>query len=474
MKYRRLIVLSLSALALILLAIQLFFNNNEQNLNTQEATKKDTKNHKESSLTFNKKNKLAPPIRASIKEVGPQQTESNLDLLCLEQLHTFSNNDDFEQCANDLVVLSGENKELSNLRTLFTHWLNVDLQASLNYLLSLDVEHRDYLLSWILKGASTIDFEATLSWLEDQHFERDIYIDAVTSIYNALAYDDPEQAIYYAEQLKNHDLKSHVIDNILETWANKNADLAIQWIDRQPRPDFYSDIKTSLFLLLIQQDAQKAGDYLNNLAETESKSRLVIHYAHQLATQDIKHAIIWSENLNDHSTYRAAILPILELAVQDSEYQTLALDIALAQKDKALRDKLVIDLSLQIAAKNPNLIADRMTQFPDATQTKVSGILAQKMYERNANTAIEWVNSLPFNAASDYAKRIIGENILTNDWNGALKLADTIQSQNERFLLIKQTVSHINRTNPEQARSIVESLTELSTDEHEQLKKSLQ
>ena len=313
-----------------------------------------------------------------------------------------------------------------------------------------------------------------MSWVEQQNFTREQQFEFISAIYLTLAKDDPISAIYDAESIANTDLKSYVVDSILAFWGQHEPLSAIAWIDQRERPDFYTQIKAQLILLLIEISPSSASEYILNMPTSEMKYHSISQYAHSLTLIDIDQALNWVAMIDENEAYQAALTPILELAASLPDYQMRALEIALEQKDQAFRDTLIESLSIQLAAVNIDAVINVHAQLPDSVNKTVTGIIAQQLLEHNINEAKNWINSLPINNSSDYAKRIIGEHLMSTDWQGSLKIAEEISNPVERFSLIEQTILYINQKNPSQAQMLLDKLPDLTNDEITRLKNQLQ
>lgn len=116
---------------------------------------------------------------------------------------------------------------------------------------------------------------------------------------------DPESAVGYAEQLQGVGINlNHPDRAITGAWFRRDAETALNWLDRQPEHIAGSLIESGIQGLLSEQKFDQARDLLPRVAESNQVDAIV-RVASAWAFEDGEAAEAWANTLQDDARIRA-------------------------------------------------------------------------------------------------------------------------------------------------------------------------
>ncbi|WP_143873324.1 hypothetical protein [Catenovulum sediminis] len=305
-------------------------------------------------------------------------------------------------CINLLSTSTGPSIE--HLFNLYSAWVVMDVDKALSHLILLPSELSSYLIYDVVAVASADDLNSVLSWLESQTLETHVKSDLVVSAYVGASAHNQASILSLAESLTNPQLKTQVIDSILVDWAKQDYNAVLAWIDGRERPDMYHAVANKLLLNMIEQQPAEALYYLELMPENPTKTKLIEHYAHVVAKQDLTSAIAWAQNLDNPTLQAAALTSILDLAVSDAHNHQFVLQFALTESTPSIQQQLLTNIAHNIVNQDITWLVERFDVIPANYQADIARIIMNKWMETDEDAAINWADSLTNPASQKAAK----------------------------------------------------------------------
>lgn len=306
----------------------------------------------------------------------------------------------------------------------------IDPQKALEYLEQIPDApfHRNVEAAAAMAMART-DPNSALAWARnhDAHGNQAALVSVITQI----AQDDPQLALAEAQTLSNREMRDNVysgianqlaINNpgeaarvlamiedprsrqrsarhITSTWAQTDADAAIDWVMTLPDRDQVAALR-GVSEILVHNDVDAAIRILPRLPAESAEhlqQRIVQVLAQQRSIQAAQAYVDQQKGTERHSQLQAIVLTTLA-----ESNPTLALQMAGRVADSAARDQLMATIIGRQAIANPQqaLLSLGSLSSPEARANSMTQI-AHAWYSSDSAAASSWIQSLPAGADKD-------------------------------------------------------------------------
>ena len=421
------------------------------------AGRSTTKEH--SSANQSEPSKTQRALQSSSSVTNPQPAPRSL--ADVRNLFSGTRSEGFtqllEEARNSPDTLYGT----SISHVLLAEWSEQDPEAAREYILAnvTDRHELDHLLSITFRSEAN-EIGNSLAWIKNNVTQQDRIDSLTAAAYAGLATRDPKGALEHLNAHTSGYGQTMAMEMVVGEWAAADIQGVFDWIRTQPPSDNLYNNYSLVMYSYIEQDPGEAGLIIEDMSSGTLKTNLSEHYAQTLAEEDPAAAMSWASQLKDpEARQRALMQSVSVLGMNDPDE---AVDYVNSQSDPEFKDQLAMHLSDHLSRTKPELLADRISGFPQGMQNNIATHLVQSWAMSDTVAAQDWIRQLPDGEMRNQTSLASAEMLAHRSPPQAFEFAVLNSDPNTRAGLITNVAEQWFAVDPESAQQAIESNPNLS------------
>ena len=205
---------------------------------------------------------------------------------------------------------------------------------------------------------------------------------------------DIDQAVGWAEQLSEQNLKTQAVGNIATVWASKDMQATYNWAARNEDPSLSSLIFTRMGVVLAKQDPQAAANWAMEFEDEKTRANILVPAVRLWTSKDVSSTIAWAEELPEGNLKSRVARDIT--TIWSRREQAPAANWAASLPDVGSRTSAVASAMHQWASKDPVAAFQWAKDLSDEDSVKNLAFysIAKVWAWQNPQKAIEVTNTL--------------------------------------------------------------------------------
>ena len=403
------------------------------------------------SLNTNKSNLALEPLKSEIRQVSD-----------IEECQKLAKKIDTAIAVEDKRVL---------LELLLSYWLKLDTVSGLNFARSVKVnQHAGVLLGYAIHIAGGLNFTAVVGWinsLDTVDVEKESLIN---TLYYGIGNESPISALKFIDLVDNLQVKKQIMQALLHRWYAQDSQSTLAWLDARKPDPYLEEIKIELTASVPKNSLDETGEQIRNMKTGQDKNKLTRDHANKLAGISIEQATNWARSLDDPESYKIALVVVFEEWVKQEPDKRKIFEELLTESDSNVRDHLLNEVSLDIAAGNPKDLAAMIDMVPTSAQPEIAEKVVRFWRGRNPQETVDWVSELHPGTTRDHATVAITDHLLNiKKFDQAIQLVSKVQDGLKQYETSAKVFMSMYENDPEKARNAIGSADYLSNRQREEL-----
>lgn len=374
---------------------------------------------------------------------------------------------ELRKMAEQAATSSDPLEKQAMLKVVIADWAEKDPNGALRYILETESGRND-LLMIALERHGMKNGESALNWLDNNIADNGQRNYLRASIFRGIAATDPLQAIALADDMPIGASRNEAQRAVVETWIKQDIDAVFNWIGQAKQTSLTEDLYGEAMRHYIDIRPNEAEELLIEMEPGSLKSLLAEKYAKQVATEDVRDALMWAMDL-DPNARKQALTGIMEQWTETDA--NAAIDYIMGNPDYPAYTEILTQTVIPITYNNPTLLIERLDSMREEDQQIVTKRLAIALYAQDPESAESWIESMPRGPARDAALPDAVSHHMNSNLPRAFELASSSDREIGRMEMMERAATKWGTLDYEAAHHYIAASEDLNQDERNYLLK---
>jgi hypothetical protein len=318
-----------------------------------------------------------------------------------------------------------------------------------------DLNKRAAMRNSLLRRWAELDGRGAFAYVSSMD-EGEAKVQAMAAVAAVLVHSDPQFLAEKALSMPGNRSSRELIQNLANSWAQTDADAALNWAEQLPEGVGKRDALAIIRLQLEQQNPEEVAAQINQMPSGDSRNTLISSLAAQWGLNNPQSAIGWANTLPENEKK----LAMSNLVGAWAQNDPLAAGAYVAQMPAGeAQSQAAMSVVSSWASKNPDQTAAWVLQFPEGDLREQGIREVVGIWTLSDSQGVQnWAEGLPEGPTRDIALKSYVDSIGYWSPDKAAAVTELINDSQEREQSMETTTRFWAEIDPKSAQNWVTHL----------------